>query len=153
MIHKKSMNTFGEKVEGAEYKVREGVYALIGGEFNQVALVGRVHSDLHELPGGGLEGGETHEEGLIRELKEELGWAIKVGSYLGKGVQYTTLSPRGRYYRLEGHFYIAEKLGEAGGKIEDDHEERWLTFTEAIQKVKYEYQKWAIELFISHQKN
>jgi len=153
MTRQNNLNTFGEIVDGAKYKVREGVYALIGRESDQVALVGRVHSDLHELPGGGLEGSESHEEGLIRELKEELGWAIRVGSYLGKGVQYTTLSPRGRYYRLEGHFYIAEKLGEAGGKIEDDYEERWLSFTEAIQKVKYEYQRWAIKLFKSHQKN
>lgn len=153
MIRKTNLNTFGEKVNGAEYKVREGVYALIGRESGQIALVGRVHNDLHELPGGGLEGKESHEQGLIRELREELGWAIKVGSYLGKGVQYTTLSPRGRYYRLEGYFYVAEKLGEAGGKIEEDHEERWLSFPEAIRKVKYDYQKWAIELFKSHQSN
>ena len=153
MMRQNNLNTFGEKVEGAEYKVREGVYALIGGETDQIALVGRVHSDLHELPGGGLEGEESHEEGLIRELREELGWEIRVGTYLGKGVQYTTLSPRGRYYRLEGHFYTAEKLRDAGGKIEEDHEERWLSFTEALQKVKYDYQKWAIELFKSHQRN
>ena len=146
-IVEEKMRTFGRKIEGEPYKIREGVYALIRGESGAVALVGRVHNDLHELPGGGLENGETHEEGLMRELQEELGWSIKVGAYLGKAIQYTTRSPRGNLYRLEGHFYMAEKLEEIEGKIEDDHIERWLSFSEAIKKVKFEYQRWAISLF------
>ena len=144
------MGTFGEKIEGEEYKTREGVYALIQGGSGQIVLVGRVNSDLHELPGGGLEHGETHEEGLVRELREELGWSIKIGDYLGKGTQYTRLSPRGSFYKLEGHFYAAEKLQEIKGKIEEDHEERWLSFKDAVEKVKYDYQRWAIGLFEKH---
>lgn len=149
-IFGENMGIFGEKLEGEEYKTREGVYALIQGDSGHIVLVGRVDSDLHELPGGGLEGGESHEEGLLRELREELGWSIKIGAYLGKGVQYTRMSPRGRFYKLEGHFYTAEKLREINGKIEEDHEERWLTIDEAINKVKYDYQKWAIGLFEKH---
>lgn len=141
------MSTFGIKQEGEKYKVRKGVYALMEGEPGQVVLVGRVDSDLHELPGGGLEGEETHHEGLVREIQEELGWSILIGGYLGKGTQYTTLSPRGNYYRLEGHFYMAKKVDIIGGKIELDHVERPLAFQEAYDKVKYDYQKWAIELF------
>lgn len=141
------VHTFGVKEEGEEYKTRVGVYALIHRSGEEIVLVGRVDSDLHELPGGGLEGEESHEAGLARELQEELGWSIKIGSYLGKGIQYTTLSPRGRHYRLEGHFYMAEKIAEIGGKVELDHEERWLSFPKAQQKVKYEYQRWAISRF------
>lgn len=140
-------NTFGVVEEGGVYKTREGVYALIQGANNTIVLVGRVDSDLHELPGGGIEEGESHEAGLARELREELGWSIKIGEYLGKGIQYTMLSPRGRHYKLEGHFYAAEKLKEIGGKVELDHVERSLSFSDARLKVKYEYQKWAISQF------
>ena len=55
------MNTFGIKSERTQYKDREGVYALITDDAGQVVLVGRTNSDLHELPGGGLENGESHE--------------------------------------------------------------------------------------------
>ena len=45
------MNIFGVKKDDVEYKVREGVYALIEGENGLLAIVGRVNKDLHELPG------------------------------------------------------------------------------------------------------
>lgn len=36
------------------------------------------HSEYYTFPGGGLEEGETYEEGTIREIKEELGINVKV---------------------------------------------------------------------------
>ena len=100
--------------------------------------------------GGGKEEGESHEEVLTRELVEELGWAIQIGSYLGKGIQFTTLSPHGNYYRLEGHFYTAQKIAEVDGKIEEDHIALWLPMEEAVVKIKYDYQRWAIQTFATH---
>ena len=40
------------------------------------------------LPGGGMEGNETKEECLYRELLEELGWAIKIDQYIGNAARY-----------------------------------------------------------------
>mgnify|MGYP004616124937 CR=1 FL=1 len=39
---------------------------------------------LWEFPGGKIEKGETREEAIIREIKEELTIEINVESYLGK---------------------------------------------------------------------
>ena len=36
-----------------------------------------------EFPGGKIESGETHEQALIRETKEELKCSIKVTSFIG----------------------------------------------------------------------
>ena len=144
------MNTFGIKVDGVEYRAREGVYALIEGGKGELAIVGRVHKELYELPGGGKEDGETHHQVLERELIEELGWSIQIGTYLGTATQYTTLSPHGNYYILHGHFYAAQKIADVGGKIEEDHVGLWLSFDEAVAKVKYAYQRWAIEEFRTH---
>lgn len=38
-----------------------------------------------EFPGGKIQKGETHEEALIRELREELGIDISVSDFIAKG--------------------------------------------------------------------
>ena len=60
-------------------------------------LIGRKREDskkklsgqLHIL-GGNVEEGETDEEAIIREVKEESGLEVKVGKYLGSGKTPTT---------------------------------------------------------------
>lgn len=43
-----------------------------------------------EFPGGKIEGGETSEAGLVREIKEELGIEIHVVAFLAENIhQYT----------------------------------------------------------------
>ena len=40
------------------------------------------------LPGGGMEGTETKDECLHRELLEELGWKIEIDQYIGNAMRY-----------------------------------------------------------------
>ena len=137
------MNTFGEKEEGRIYREREGVYGLIGDGHGNIAIAGRTDKHHLELPGGGLEGDETHEEGLIREFIEEFGWEVKMGDYLGTCSEYV-ISESGRYWRMIGHFYKATKIREVEGKVEDNFMCVWIPTEEAAQKVFHYYQRWAI---------
>lgn len=49
----------------------------------QVLLVKRDHPRLWELPGGGIQAGETLEETVIREVEEETGLHVTISDLLG----------------------------------------------------------------------
>ncbi len=68
--------------DGSGAKFRVACSALIerGGEY---LLARRRDIGLWNLPGGGLEAGETVDDGLVREVKEEIGVAIRVVRLVG----------------------------------------------------------------------
>jgi len=55
-----------------------GAFGLILDEKNRILLCHRTDRDLWNLPGGGLERGETPWQGVIREVKEEVGLDAEV---------------------------------------------------------------------------
>ncbi len=62
---------------------RIGVFALIFDEEGRVLLALRGDIDWWNLPGGGMEIGETLEEALRREVREETGLEVQVGRLVG----------------------------------------------------------------------
>ncbi len=61
---------------------RIGVYALIfNGE--SILLAHRRDIDWWNLPGGGMEAGETVDEAIIREVREETGLKVRVEQLVG----------------------------------------------------------------------
>ena len=62
---------------------RIGVFALIFNLEQQVLLGHRRDIDWWNLPGGGMELGETVDEALCREVREETGLEVKVDRLVG----------------------------------------------------------------------
>ncbi len=60
-----------------------GVFGVIFNSDNQVLLCHRRDYDVWNLPGGGLEDGETPQAGVIREVKEEVGLTVVVDRLVG----------------------------------------------------------------------
>ncbi len=108
--------------EPKEYTPRPTVKAVVIDNENKIALVGtQNHRTL--FPGGGVEGGETLEQALIRECKEEIGCDIEITDELGIGIQYRAKSTQ----RYDVYFFVAKVVGEKGERTTTQEDEQGAT--------------------------
>ena len=71
-----------------------------------------------EFPGGKIEPGETHEEALIREVKEELNCIIKVNKYI------TTIEHEYNTFNLTLHVYLCSLI-DSDPQISEHIDYKW----------------------------
>ena len=76
--------------------------------------------DWWEFPGGKMEAGETPEEALVREIREELSAEISVDEFL------TTVEYDYPKFHLTMHCYLCSLVGEAL-HLNEHEAARWLT--------------------------
>jgi 8-oxo-dGTP diphosphatase len=134
---------FGEKFDGIDYPIRKGVYAVIfNSNKDKVMTVqnGRGH---HFLPGGGIENNESHFECLKREMLEETGYDVSIGSFIGNAIRYFK-STKGEPLLNDGFFYLADLLVKMQQPIEVDHSIKWIDIESAKQLLIHEHHFWAI---------
>lgn len=60
--------------------------------------------DIYFLPGGRVKQDETLEEGVLRELSEELGCPVELEGYLG-AIEHNWTDPEYGFYRDLTHFF------------------------------------------------
>ncbi|MCG8397596.1 NUDIX domain-containing protein [Bacillus atrophaeus] len=138
------MKVFGLKKEEAVYEPRTGVYAVIfHPSLDQVGLI-RTDCGKLFLPGGGIEGQETHEQCLEREAREEMGSAISVGAYIGSAKRYFYSTKEHKDSLSIGHFYICKKGEKICEPTEEDHHYEWVPSEDAIGGLFHEHQSWAV---------
>src|SRR6266567_7113461 len=68
--------------DSTEARFRVGVFALIFDE-GHVLLAHRRDIDWWNLPGGGMEVGETIDEAVCREVREETGLEVEIDQLVG----------------------------------------------------------------------
>ncbi|WP_315906526.1 NUDIX domain-containing protein [Priestia koreensis] len=133
---------FGLKEKDRHYRERKGVYGVIVNKEKKVLTV--KHRGLYFLPGGGVEGGETNEQCLQREMIEEIGCEVISRKYIGHAKRYF-YSRKGEPLLSDGYFYktwISERVQEP---LEDDHEICWLNVEEAKQLLFHDHHFWALK--------
>lgn len=136
------MLEFGEKIPGHEYTPRPGAYAVVM-KNNLYAVVKNPKS--YFLLGGGIEGDETPEEALHREVYEEIGMSMRIDGKIGVAMQHIYVPEADVYISKEGHFYRVTLLDLVSESSETTHELLWLTQEEALEKIFHESHKWAIK--------
>ena len=112
---------FGTRDPDVEYVDRPAAYVIATNEAGQIAAVrGRAGC---WLPGGGIETGETAEECIKREVREEIGATLHITALIGKAVQYFHAPSDGNHYRMRATFFRGEFLDEPSSV---EHELCWI---------------------------
>lgn len=134
------MKTFGEKQSGIEYKKRVGSYGILI-ENKRIGVVkSAVYNDFF-LTGGGIDEGESDEEALRREAREEIGFEIEIGEKIGEAIEYFYSESEKRYVAKECHFYRVALVGESDGT--GKHELVWLSANN-LDQMHHECYKWIV---------
>ncbi|HIG96805.1 MAG TPA: NUDIX domain-containing protein [Candidatus Aenigmarchaeota archaeon] len=105
----------------------------------KIALMNVTKHSYHKLPGGGIEKGESIEEALLREMKEETGCKIKIIAELGKIIEHRTHLG----IIQTSYCYLAEvvKKGKPEfdkGELSAGYKLEWVKIDEAIKLLKKE---------------
>lgn len=127
---------FGEIIPDVEYIKRPGSYGLILDELGRVGMLSSC------LPGGGAEPGESEEQTLHREVREECGWTIEIIERLGFAFEYVFAEGEG-YFRKGCTFYRAKRIGSMSF---DPPDLLWLEPGPAARQLKFGSQRWAVSL-------
>jgi 8-oxo-dGTP diphosphatase len=125
--------SFGTKLPGAEYKPRPGAYALVFDSTGRVAIV-HEENDWY-LPGGGIEAGETPEQALAREVREECACGVSIARLFGDAIEFL-VTRSGRHLEVRARYFHATFLGTPTA--------HWLTPEEASTLVRRRSDAWAI---------
>lgn len=132
---------FGQRTVGQVYRPRPAAYAVVTDAHRQVAIV--LTAKGYFLPGGGIESGETAEEALVREVREECGRSIHILGKIGEATEYVFAQGEG-YFAILGVFFRVTFGDNSAQPAEADHELIRVSADEAKDRLTRQSQAWAV---------
>jgi 8-oxo-dGTP diphosphatase len=127
---------FGELPKaGRRYRLRRGAYAvLLRGD---AVLVTHQAEPIPEfqLPGGGVDPGESPLRALHREVREETGWTIAPDRRLGAFRRFTYMPEYDLWAEKLCEIWLARPLRRIGPPTEPGHTAVWLPADEALARL------------------
>ena len=116
----------GESVrQGVRYRLRTGVYALLPRD-GAVLLTHQAEPvPEFQLPGGGIDPGESPIAALHREVFEETGWRIAAPRRLGAFRRFTYMPEYDLWAEKLCHVYVARPVRAHGDPTEPGHGAYW----------------------------
>ena len=129
------MRRYGQKIAGQSYRTRPGAYAVIVGEKGLlITYQGDPHYEF-QLPGGGIDPGETPIQALHREVREETGWRIEIQQKLSTYQRFTYMFEYEFYAQKICHIFLARAGRDLKTPLEDGHEVFWMSPEQAVEKI------------------
>ncbi|MBY5933381.1 NUDIX hydrolase [Tateyamaria omphalii] len=127
---------FGEQPDpGRRYKSRPGAYAILHrGSSVLLTFQSRPEPEF-QLPGGGIDPGESPIQALHREVHEETGWRIGSPRKLGAFRRFTYMPEYDLWAEKLCHVFVARPVMRLCEPLEPDHTVVWMNATTAADAV------------------
>jgi 8-oxo-dGTP diphosphatase len=141
---------FGAAEPGRAYPDRPAAFAVVvrDGEIAVVRVALRNGGLRLDLPGGGLDEGETPAQAAARECGEEAGLKVRIGEAFVQADHFF-VNEKGESHNTRGTFFTAEVEAEAPElKTEDDHSLSWMDPVEALRRLDREAHAWAVAAWL-----
>lgn len=118
---------YGERVtEGQRYRRRPGAYAILAREREMLLTHQAVPLPEYQLPGGGIDQGESALRALHREVWEETGWSIQFQRWLGTYRRFTYMPEYGFWAEKICHIFLARPVMRLSDPVEPAHQAVWV---------------------------
>lgn len=117
-----------------DFEDRQTGKAIVFDEDVNLALVGTKVNSFYLLPGGGIDKGESVEEGIIRECLEEIGCNVVLQNEIGVIDDYRNRDKK----HCINYCYVAKLVGEKGDLTLTEEEQKnglhviWVPLAKAI---------------------
>lgn len=108
-----------------EFEIRKSVRGVILDNDKNIALIYSQKLDYHTLPGGGIEPGETPQQAIIRECREETGCTVNIIQTLG--IVREIRAKHKKVGEIVG--YVLEAVSHDAQILQPDEQEELLTVT------------------------
>ncbi len=133
---------FGSMPEGLVPRLRPGAYGILQDVRGRVAVVGT--SEGWFLPGGGAEAGESPEDTLRREVREECGFEVTSMDRLTAADQLTVTQAHREPLRKRSVFFRVRYGTRPAVAPDPGHDLRWLAPAAAAARLTHESHAWAV---------
>lgn len=127
------MRRYGEpRVSDVSYRARPGAYAVLPRD-GQILLTYQagIHHEF-QLPGGGIDPGESPIQALHREVFEETGWRIARPLYLGAYRRFAFMPEYDIWAEKICHIYRAMPVRRLSEPSEAEHSAVWAAPDQAV---------------------
>ncbi|KGJ04458.1 8-oxo-dGTP diphosphatase [Paracoccus halophilus] len=122
---------FGPPPGRHAYRARPGAYAVLIRDGRALLTFQQQPEPEFQLPGGGVDPGESFLAALHREVREETGWSIGGARRLGVYRRYCYMPEYGFWAEKLCTIWLARPVSRIGPPSEPGHEAHWLSLARA----------------------